>query len=323
MPEYENYARNESFGMYDNDDEEFMSNSEMNDSSYAAIEHNNTSKNGPNPGSLLYGTYDEAAEAASFQQALNAWRNPQSSSTQTPRNEAKKSVVKKTVNFNSRPAKGNITSRDSNVGTDMTESGRNTFRALEDQIKSNHSLTCGERMLLMKLRRDGKENLEEGEQRNNSYLIEEIPQTNSFKKSTPLDLETNLAPELIEIDKTDIPQDIGYKRPDSIMSVKRPQTSASRPGTARPNTARTSASRASIAYESHICRVPSATLKNITNRNLNLDEASIGQYQSGIGEFLLLDVAKDMKEKAPPSSARSEKSNEPFKLSHKCNLYNI
>jgi hypothetical protein len=193
IPEPESYLQNESFGMYDREDEEFMSNLEMNDSAYSANEHNNSLKSEPKPGSLLYGNYDEAAEAAAFQQALNAWRNPQSSSTQTPRTEPKK-PAKKAVNF-AKP-KSAVASKDSNVGTDLDESGRSTFRALEEQIQANHSLTCAERMLLFKLRRDGKENKGDQSFRSNStlkserdaretnknYLIEEIPQSNSFKK---------------------------------------------------------------------------------------------------------------------------------------------
>ena len=143
-------------------------------------------------------------------------------------------------------------------------------------------------------------------------------------KKAALNLSANLEPELIEIDQCEIAEEkADHQRPAVVP--KRPQTSTSRPATARPSTARAStnsrlgsslrkSSNSSTAYESHICRVPSATLRNITAREVNLDE-----YQSGIGDFLLLDVAK-AKEDRTPNSARSERPNEPFKLSHKCKL---
>ena len=134
------------FSMFDNDDAEFMNNQQDNDD---MMGYEDTTKP-PIQGSLLYGAYDEKEAGESFQQALNEWRNPKpKSDNKTPLQSQRKKVNVVTPRAES---------KDVIIGTDSRMKTGNQFKQLEDHIKSNHSLSCAERMLLAKLKREDKEN---------------------------------------------------------------------------------------------------------------------------------------------------------------------
>lgn len=112
------------------------------------------------------------------------------------------------------------------------------------------------------------------------------------------------------------PNSIAHNRPQS--SVSRPGTSRSRPSTARPTTSRPGTARKSVnplMLETNICRVASAKLRDITNRESTIDK--IYNEDNSIGEFLLLDVTKKQEEN---TGSATDRQKEPLKLSHKCNF---
>lgn len=141
--EYET-TQDSNFSMFDNDDAEFINNQEYND------DEDPDEVKTPVQGSLLHGTYDEKEANDSFQQALNEWRNPKpKSENKTVTQPQRKRVTMATPRTES---------KDVIIGTDSGMKTANQFKQLEEDIMSNHSLSCAERMLLAKLKRENKEN---------------------------------------------------------------------------------------------------------------------------------------------------------------------
>lgn len=318
--EPESLSRHESFGIFDNEDEDFMNTIQENNDPYSDNNNSYNNNNQQGGGSLLHGTYDEQAAGDSFQQALNDWRNQSQGTikTKTPRSQPTPKKQTKSVKIANTGSETHRT--DANIGTDASmQNNDDAFKELKNQIESNHSLSCAERMLLLKLRREDKENNGGVSSRsiasNKNYLIEEIPNQSTNFPKTSLDLK-NLEPELIEVDKAQLAIET---RREEIQRQLRPKSSVSRPGTSRPLSSRVSTARPGSSmrksikdFESNICRVPSATLQRITNREMNLEE--IYKEESGVGEFLLLDVTKRNDENEGPKTDRQK---EAFKLSHK------
>ncbi len=141
-------SQNSSFGMFENDDEEFMSS--MNDEH----EEENIPVSHQNGVSLLDGTYDEKAAGDAFQQALMEWRNPNKSSIK------KSPAQHQSLTKNRVRIKTPMTSRDVIIGTEDSTKNK-ALKDLENHINTNQSMSCAERMLLLKLRRENnKENLD-------------------------------------------------------------------------------------------------------------------------------------------------------------------
>jgi hypothetical protein len=141
-------SQNSSFGMFDNDDEEFMS-------GMHEEEEVNMPTSNQYGGSLLQGTYDEKAAGDSFQQALMEWRNPNKDTIKkTPAPQPSNASTKNKVRI-----KTPMTSRDVIIGTEDSSANK-ALKELENHINTNQSMSCAERMLLLKLRREqNKENV--------------------------------------------------------------------------------------------------------------------------------------------------------------------
>lgn len=295
---------NISLGMFDNEDEEFMGSLQVEEETAPL----------PGPGSLLYGTYDEKAAGDSFQQALMQWRNPSATGTPVTIKPAKTAL--KTANKSVRILETATSKHNASVGTDTSLPVNKAFKELEKHINTNQSMSCAERMLLQKLRREGYS----GDTPRSQVMIEEIPQVSKFSESSRIDMRRLMPDQPNNIECTPREDFSEKKRPTSSRPMSsRPMSSrpmSSRPSSSRSVTAKSNtpgkASAIKTSLESNLCRVASPTLKNIGMRQVKPEV--IHKEENGLGQFLLLDVEKQPELTTP----RTDRPASGLKLSHKC-----